>query len=399
MSVPRVCCVTESRRDLEKFAFIIHPIDARRDVSRHKKYRLARYLPESAVEWFIKQREPLVASHITGVKSITGVEAEGWFIACPLTPRQLLSLPIDFVTKRLVQCGKIAEELGAGIIGLGAFTSVVGDGGVSIAKELDIAVTTGNSYTVATAIEAALDGARRMGIVVGDSRVAVVGATGSIGRTCAEILGGEAADLALVGRDTGRLEEARASLPPAVAAKATVYTEIPRALRDADIVVTVTSAVDVVIQPEDLKAGAVVCDVARPRDVSVRVAKERDDVLVIEGGVVSVPGNVDFRFNFGFPPKTAYACMSETMMLALDRRYESFTLGKSVSAAQVEETQRLAKKHGFHLAGYRSFEKAVSDEQIERIRVNAHRRLSDTAGVSAAVKPRRLPRPAGEKVS
>jgi fatty aldehyde-generating acyl-ACP reductase len=36
---------------------------------------------------------------------------------------------------------------------LGAFTAVVGDAGITIAKNLNIPVTTGNSYTVATAIE------------------------------------------------------------------------------------------------------------------------------------------------------------------------------------------------------------------------------------------------------
>ena len=143
-------------------------------------------------------------------------------------------------------------------------------------------------------------------------------------------------------------------------------------LRDADLILTVTSATDAVIQPEDLKPGCVVCDVARPRDVSVRVAKERDDVLVIEGGVVAVPGpNADFHFTFGFPPQTAYACMSETMMLALDGRYESFTLGKDVTVAQAEETSRLAAKHGFKLAGYRSFEKSVTEETIARVRERA----------------------------
>ena len=80
---------------------------------------------------------------------------------------------------------------------------------------------------------------------------------------------------------------------------------------------------------------------------------------------------MDFNFNFGFPPKTAYACMSETMMLALEGRYESFTLGKDVSVEQVEEITRIADKHGFKLAGFRSFEKAVTEEQIARIRKNA----------------------------
>ena len=49
--------------------------------------------------------------------------------------------------------------------------------------------------------------------------------------------------------------------------------------------IAVTSAVDFLIEPEDLKAGAIVCDVARPRNVSREVASKRKDVLVIEGGV------------------------------------------------------------------------------------------------------------------
>ena len=358
---------------MEKFAFIIHPLDARRDVAKKGGlFSAAKYLPEPAVEWGIKFKSPMVMSHITGIQSPTGAEAEGWFIGCPLTPKQMLSLPQEFVYKRLVQCGKLAESLGAGIIGLGAFTSIVGDGGITIAKQLDIAVTTGNSYTTATAVEGGLDAARRMGIDIGRAKVAVVGATGSIGKTCAQMLAPQCAEIALIGRDLARLEAVGKELPGACVR---VYDDVHLGLRDADLVLTVTSARDAVIEPEDLKPGSVVCDVARPRDVSVRVAKERDDVLVIEGGVVAVPGpKADFHFHFGFPPKTAYACMSETIMLALDGRYESFTLGKDVSVAQAEETARLAKKHGFTLAGYRSFEREVTQETIEATRRRAEQK-------------------------
>ena len=356
---------------MEKFAFIIHPIDAKRDVARKGGiYAAGKYLPEPAVEWAIKFKEPIIASHITGIRSATGAEAEGWFIACPLTPRQLLELPREFVYKRLIQCGKLAESLGAKIIGLGAFTSVVGDGGQTVAKHLDIAVTTGNSYTVATAVEGATDAARRLGISLENAKVAIVGASGSIGRTCAHLLARRAAEIALIGRDLGRLERVGQELSGST--QVTLHDSVHAGLRGAEIVITVTSAKDAVIQPEDLAPGCVVCDVARPRDVSVRVAKERDDVLVIEGGVVAVPGpDADFHFNFGFPPKTAYACMSETIMLALDGRYESFTLGKDVTIAQAEETARLAKKHGFTLAGYRSFEREVTQETIEATRRRA----------------------------
>jgi hypothetical protein len=83
--------------------------------------------------------------------------------------------------------------------------------------------------------------------------------------------------------------------------------------------------------------------------------------------MVAVPGPVDFHFNFGFPPGMAYACMAETMALALEGRWESYTLGKALSLAQVEEIARIADRHGFRLGGFRSFERAVTPEQIARV--------------------------------
>jgi fatty aldehyde-generating acyl-ACP reductase len=149
------------------------------------------------------------------------------------------------------------------------------------------------------------------------------------------------------------------------------------ALRAAQLIITVTSALDAIIQPAHLRPGAVVCDVARPRDVSRAVAEQRDDVLVIEGGMVTVPGNVDFHFNFGFPPGMAYACMAETMALALEGRYESYTLGKDLTIEQVNTIEQIAQRHGFQLGGFRSFEHAVTDEQIERIKRQAYSRKAE----------------------
>lgn len=346
---------------MTRFAFIIHPISAR-DVAR--KYPAARWFPDSWIEAFLKLKHPMILSKIEGIRSITGAETEGWFIGCPLTPRQMVggSLPLEFVYGRILECAEIAKKEGAELIGLGAFTSVVGDGGVTIAQRAPIAVTTGNSYTVATAIEGTLKACSDIGFDTRESTLAVVGATGAIGRTCAKILGPRFARTFVVGRDLTRTHEVAAEVENA---EGTIDLEV---LREADAVISVTSSDAAIIQPEHLKPGSVVCDVARPRDVSVRVGKERPDVLVIEGGVVSVPGNVNFNFNFGFEPGTAYACMSETMMLALEGRAECFTLGKDVSVEQVEETQRLAAKHGFKLAGFRAFEKAVTEEAILRAR-------------------------------
>lgn len=354
---------------MEKFAFVMHPLSAKKDIAR--KYPFVKMMPESWVEWGLKHKSPMLVSHVTGIRSATGVEAEGWFVGCPLSAKQIVTLPVEIVYEKIIGAIRLAEERGAKIVGLGAFTSVCGDQGVTIAKNVGIAVTTGNSYTIATAVQGALKGAELMGIDPGSAQVAVVGATGSIGRTCTHLMAGKCGSITLVGLASDPLDELAEEVRQESSMPVQTSSDVAAGIRDADIVVAVSSAVHAIIEPGYIKPGAVVCDVARPRDVSEAVAKERNDVLIIEGGVIAVPGDVDFHFNFGFPPRTAYACMSETIMLALEGRYENFTLGKEISVDKVNEISAMADKHGFKMAGFRNFEKAVTEEQIAQIRKNA----------------------------
>src|SRR4030095_3984817 len=98
---------------------------------------------------------PVFISEIEGITSqATGEEIKGWFLACPYTPRRMMELPEHTVYRKIIQTGRLAEKLGAQILGLGAFTSVIGDAGVTIAEALDVPVTTGDSYTVMVAVEA-----------------------------------------------------------------------------------------------------------------------------------------------------------------------------------------------------------------------------------------------------
>ena len=312
-------------------------------------------------------------SEIEGIRSeATGKEVKGWFIACPFTPQRMLELPVKTVYNKIVQTGRMAEKLGAHILGLGAFTSVVGDAGITIANQLEIPVTTGDSYTVAVAVQALEEAGKVMDIDMSKATVAVVGATGAIGRVCAMLLAEKAAEVILIGRRAEALETVCHEIK-ALGGRANLQaTTDVNAIGQAELILTVTSDLHAVIEPQHLKAGSVVCDVARPRDVAATVAAERDDVLVIDGGVVDVPGPVNFNFDFGFPPGKAYACMAETIALALEGRLEDYTLGKQLDKAQVEEINEIATRHGFRLNGFRSFEKTITEEHIERVRQRAH---------------------------
>src|SRR5512147_2570266 len=355
---------------MDTFAFIIHPIDPKRDVSR-KFPLLGRVLNERQIDFFSTFFPPVFISEIEGITSqATGKEIKGWFIACPYTPRRMMELPERTVYRKIIQTGQLAEKLGAQILGLGAFTSVVGDAGITIANALDVPVTTGDSYTVMVAVDAIREAACRMDIPLSGATAAVVGATGAIGQVCAELLADDVECLYLIGRRQDKLEELRDRLKVHARAELIVSTKMD-VLSEAQLILTVTSAIHDIIRPDYLQPGSVVCDVARPRDVSAMVAAVRDDILVIDGGMVDVPGPVDFHFNFGFPPGKAYACMAETIALALDGRFEDYTLGKHLTRARVEEINAIAKKHGFRLSGFRSFEREVTPQQIEAVRQNS----------------------------
>lgn len=350
----------------DSFAFIIHPIDAKRDIAR--KFPALGRLPTWLIEFLSLFFPPVYISEIKGVQSVAnGRTLRGWFVACALSPARMIGLPPGFVYKKITRTARLAQRLGAKIVGLGAFTSVVGDGGISIARQVDIPVTTGDSYTVAIAARAIREAATIMESPLEKATVAVVGATGAIGAVCAEMLAPEAGRMVLMGRRMDRLYEVAQRVEAAGRGDVTVTADINR-LAEANFVVTVTSAVDAVIEPHHLRRGAVVCDVARPRDVSRLVAEQRPDVLVIEGGMVEVPGEVDFGFDFGFPPRMVYACMAETMALAMEQRYESYTLGKDLTLSQVVTIDKIATRHGFKLGGFRSFERAVTEEEIASIK-------------------------------
>jgi fatty aldehyde-generating acyl-ACP reductase len=354
---------------METFAFLVHPMDLDDVV---KKYKIAKKISPKMLASVLKRRRPLVLNEIKGIRSKTGVEAMGWFIAVPFLPHQFIELEEDYVVEKIVKACELGRKEGAKIVGLGAFTAIPGGGGRLVAELSSIPVTTGNTYTAVLANEGAKDAAKKMDIDISSATLAIVGATGSIGSVSAEVLVEEFGEVVLIGRDTTRLDE----LKKRISAKnqnISIATDIS-AVRTADVIITVTGAVEAVIDPSDIKPGAVVCDVARPRDVAEALVRQRNDVLVIDGGVARIPGNTDLGKYAGLPKGIALGCMAETFMLALEGRYENYTIGKEISVPKVKEMSEIAKKHGFKLAGLRSFEKKVSEAHIATVKENAKKR-------------------------
>ncbi len=359
---------------VNRFAFVIHPLKVD-FIHKNKFLRWTRVLPDELVEAAAAYFPPLYLSRITGAQSpTTGQRIEGYLYTLGGTPRQIMKHDARFTYDRLVQAARMAQAKGARIMGLGAFTKVVGDAGVTVAQESEIAITTGNSLTVVATLEAAKLAVLKMGATdLSRGKALVIGATGAIGSVCARMLAQAVRDVVLVSIEPEKLVALKARIeketPGACVTTALVADDL---LGDCDLIISATSAFgERVIDITKCKPGAVICDVASPPDISAQEAALRSDVLVIESGEVLIPGNVDFGYDIGLPPQTAYACLAEAALLAMDGRFENYTVGRNLELERVKEMYRMFKKHGFQLAGLRSFGKYITDADVESKRALA----------------------------
>ena len=415
-----------------RFAFLLHPLDLQSYPQFDQS--LLQYSEEELaclVKKWSSMVQPFVVSRVN-IESKEGCRACGEFIVVPRTTGELAQMPRAAALQELREALNMARAGGAGIVGLGAYTAVVSMGGLYL-KDEGIPLTTGNSYTVVSAAEALNASCAKLGILPQHSTAAIIGAAGSIGKGVALLLSETVGALTLVGNPQSynkaagmqrifgaaaeiyrylagllcqgclfpagsmgdRLSRCRTLPPPeapleefiAFARTAArrggpigITTSVKKALSGAGIVVSATSSREKLIQPGDLKPGAVVCDISRPPNVSPAVEQERPDVLVIDGGVVKLPGSPDLGWDFGFPPGLAYACMAETVMLALERCYEHFSLGSSgVNLDSIVQTRQWALRHGFTLADLRSFDRPLGEDRWHELL--AARRYQSNSGI------------------
>lgn len=394
---------------VNRFAFVIHPLSQENFKVLKPIELLSRVSPPllmDSIEKVLAYAPPFVYSRVEGIRSPTGVEAEGWLISVGGTPREIMGHEPEFTYRRLLAAAQMAKRLGAQIMGLGAFTKVVGDAGVTVARRASLPITTGNSYSASGALWAAHEALLRMRLLPspkGSERVKfkamVVGATGAIGAACARLLVRAAEEVTLVSPETAKLLALKESiLDETPDARLVLASSADSHIAAMDMVVTATSgAGKKVLDILKVKPGCVITDVARPLDLPPDQVALRPDVLVIESGEIRLPGDVKMK-NIGLPEGVAYACLAETVVLALEGRFESFTVGRTIEWEKVREIYQLGLKHGMKLAAISGVNGVFSDADIARVRQLAlaarakqHRAVGRSRAPSQPVRGRSKP--------
>jgi len=393
---PRVLYPGGPPKRVNRFAFVMLPIPGAHDRKAGPLQLLAQTAQRAVpgpMERIVPRSSPSVLARVSGIHSPAGVEAEGWLLSLGLTREEMKSRSPQFIEAQLVDAARAAKRLGAQVMGISLLTRELGSAGVNLAKQADLPVTTGNSYMASTALWAAADAVRRLGLIplkkgkILKAKTMVVGATGDVGSICCRLLAKAFAEVTLVSRNIAKLLALQESIQqesPAVRLR--VSTRADRHLADMDVIVAATAGALGSLDINKVKPGCVITDLTRPMLFSPEEAARRPDVLVIKSGEIRLPGS-GFRIQgLDLPPNVVPAELAETIILALEGRFEVFTVGSETRWEKVREIYRLGLKHGMQLAAISGVDGVLADEDIARVRKLAlrHRQKNSRAGKTTA---------------
>lgn len=368
------------------FAFIVHAL-SHRDFERIPIIGSAiKSIPKVYHQDFdklVSKLPPIRYGRVSNIISQkTGRTVNGIIYALLATPQVLKKQEAEITYAQIQKCCQDAANRGAKIMGLGAYTKIVGDSGVTINKNSPLPVTTGNSLSASATLWGLYEVVKKMQILSFDrdngranGAAMVIGATGSIGRVATKLLALVFKKLVIVAPRMDRLQELAQELK-ILAPQCEVFCagNADEWASQVDALVTATSALDhKVIDVMRLKPGCVVCDCSRPLDFTKADAQSRPDIIIMESGELVLPGPYQLTCDIGLPGNTVYACLAETAVLALEERYESFTLGRDIDWVKVKEIYKLCIKHGVKLADIQGHMGILSDREIALVSDNVRR--------------------------
>lgn len=348
---------------MKKFAFLVH-IRSSYQTDLSAINPAFGWIPESVYEYALANRPfaPFVWSEVSltpGAK-----DPQGYVIMLPYSGKQMLTQQRAMMP-RIEQGMALAKSLGAGVVGLGALTSPVTLGGKLLTHHTGISVTNGNAFTAVITwrkiSELIMESGKRRPLI------ALVGATGSVGSLVSKLLAhhNPQADYLLVARNERKLKSLAIDMNAMNAKVSVRHSQQMEDVKEADIVVLLTSAAEALLDTQHLKYGAVIVDDTIPRNTQPSLAFRRPDVKIIDGGLVSMP-YIQLSRDIGMPDFTSYACLAETMLLSLADHEGHFSIGNP-TLDQAEYISNLSRRFsllGFRPADDHSFGKLIETESV-----------------------------------
>jgi predicted amino acid dehydrogenase len=289
------------------------------------------------------------------VQSKTGTAINGVYIDTFIDPDKLDTFFARTNISKVMHAVSHAKKMGAKIVTLGGFTSIVLEGRLDACSAAETKFTTGNTLTAAFILKGIEKAAVEQQIDLPGAAVLIIGATGDIGMACVNYLKGKVKKLLLCARNNQRLQHLYQSL---------VHENIPACcsvnledlITGADIVIAVASSSG--ISMKNCKQHALICDAGYPKNLETK-ADPANSARLFHGGMGQVSGGYSFSPDYSkniydYPsPYIMHGCILEAMVLAFENKIESYSSGKgNITIDSIEAIYAMAMKHGITVAPF-----------------------------------------------
>jgi fatty aldehyde-generating acyl-ACP reductase len=272
---------------MKSFAYIACPTDLQQ---LKRLWPALRVIPEFILSLFINALPRQIVSRVKG---------EALLIICPLLPEQTASLGKELVLDRIISACLTAQKLGARIAGLDCFAaSIVDKDTAVVTKAVKLPVTSGHAFTGWSIFEGVFRLAKARNIDLKSARFSFAGEQSSVLKLAIDKLSEYAGKY--------------------------ILADALRSPEDADIIIKTAP------------------------DCSYQV-KTRADADFIQLGLIKAPFQEKWSRRLGLSAGVIPTQLAETLLLTLEEKFVSYSLGEYVNPDQLEEIADFAARHGFEV--------------------------------------------------
>jgi len=319
-------------------------------------------IPENEVEKLWNSLPPFKVGEISGF--IDDQKINCIIISVPITPKTLgdyrsATERVNYVRPRISQAAKLAEKMGARIIGLGETLASLTMHGKKLQEQFpEIKIATGHAFTTYFMTEWTNFIAEKIGINLKDSQVTIIGANGSIGSAMTEMLleqGVSALRLHDQSNMLGALEKRKKEISNKYLNRKIEITggneNLREACRNSRIILVAASSPIPFIKAQHLDKNTFVINDSQPPSITREEAQRANSVTLWIAG--TLPKELINTFNSGLI-EGDWTCALEVIALEMDRAKTLETVGP-VTPQRAKKAGEIAKRLNMTLTSPQSW--------------------------------------------
>jgi len=322
------------------YIWLIHPLTLKDVLSR---YVFLKFLPKSIVLKFLSLMPPMILAPITGLKSTDGRELHGYLVGCFILPEQIRA-DTALVRKKVYSVAKIAEKLGANILGLGGIIVVDSAFEKRTKEDLNVALANGTAtaaVVMSKRIDKILKGVDKR---YDEISLAIVNATSLKGRLLSVYWSNyKFKEILLVGKTPDNLAE----LKKRVRRHDVKTTTQIRDIKNYDLVIVAPSYARLDFLPDYFRDDMIIYDINDPHYDFTNIVERFPSIRVYTNGLINTEG-INYNYDLGVPSYSSHVCLAETFLLARSGTYDR-PFFNGVGLDEVAHIKKIFTNSGFFL--------------------------------------------------